>query len=174
LPAINVAAYINVYLAVMRAFSVHPLHLNNADILPCWPVRKRPSTIKLTTIYAYTPSRIIADLSVSHRDAALAPHPSADLYTHCSARDVAGFEAIRSGKEWKGLADGLISGVVLGAAWKGVSIISDKAGLTKQVSLLLPGLCMHINVCGISSSNVRLLHNRLYRISVLAVHSVGW
>jgi hypothetical protein len=57
----------------------------------------------------------------------------------CSARDVAGFEAIRSGKEWKGLADGLISGVVLGAAWKGVSIVSDKAGLTKQVSLLLPG-----------------------------------
>uniref|UniRef100_A0A383VQR6 Uncharacterized protein n=1 Tax=Tetradesmus obliquus TaxID=3088 RepID=A0A383VQR6_TETOB len=46
----------------------------------------------------------------------------------------AGFEAIRSGKEWKGLADGLISGVVLGAAWKGVTILSDKAGLTKQVN----------------------------------------
>jgi hypothetical protein len=46
---------------------------------------------------------------------------------------LSGFEAIRTGKEWKGLADGLISGVVLGAAWKGVAILSDKAGLTKQV-----------------------------------------
>jgi hypothetical protein len=45
-----------------------------------------------------------------------------------------GFEAIRTGKDWKGLGDGLISGVVLGAAWKGVSILSDKAGLTKQLN----------------------------------------
>jgi hypothetical protein len=71
-------------------------------------------------------------------------HPTAVLTCtlHCSLLAMlAGFEAIRSGKEWKGLADGLISGIVLGAAWKGVSIVSDKAGLTKQVSstlLLLP------------------------------------
>lgn len=46
----------------------------------------------------------------------------------------AGFEAIRTGKDAKGLADGLLSGIVLGAAWKGVAIISDKAGLTKQIN----------------------------------------
>jgi hypothetical protein len=64
---------------------------------------------------------------------------------------LAGFEAIRTGKDWKGLGDGLISGVVLGAAWKGVSILSDKAGLTKQVrsdaAALLSAymhVCMHM------------------------------
>jgi hypothetical protein len=44
----------------------------------------------------------------------------------------AGFEAIRTGKS--GIADGLVSGVLLGAAWRGVTIVSDRTGLTNQLN----------------------------------------
>lgn len=42
-----------------------------------------------------------------------------------------GFEAIRTGKG--GITDGLVSGLVLGAAWRGFTIVSDRSGLSDQV-----------------------------------------
>ncbi len=47
----------------------------------------------------------------------------------------AGFEAIRTGKS--GITDGIVSGAVLGAAWHGLTIVSEKSGLTKQVRTLI-------------------------------------
>lgn len=44
----------------------------------------------------------------------------------------AGFEAIRTGKG--GITDGLVSGLVLGAAWRGFTIVSDRSGLSDQLS----------------------------------------
>jgi hypothetical protein len=44
----------------------------------------------------------------------------------------AGFEAIRTGKG--GIAEGIVSGVVLGAVWRGVAIVSDRSGLTDQLT----------------------------------------
>ena len=45
-----------------------------------------------------------------------------------------GYQAIKSGKDTTGLLDGALSGRVLGGAWRGLMIASDKSGLTEQVN----------------------------------------
>jgi hypothetical protein len=43
----------------------------------------------------------------------------------------AGFEAIRSGKA--GIVDGVVSGLVLGVAWRGAVVLADKTGLKSKI-----------------------------------------
>lgn len=43
----------------------------------------------------------------------------------------AGFEAIRSGKN--GVLDGVVSGLVLGLAWRGAVVLADKAGVKSKI-----------------------------------------
>jgi len=58
----------------------------------------------------------------------------------------AGFEAIRTGKG--GIAEGIVSGVVLGAVWRGVTIVSDRSGLTDQViTVFICEACVQTIMC---------------------------
>lgn len=43
----------------------------------------------------------------------------------------AGFEAIRSGKD--GIIDGVVSGLVVGVAWRGAVMLADKVGVKEHI-----------------------------------------
>lgn len=119
---------------------------STSDFLPCGAAEDRSE-------YCCRNSKtcigiVVVDSRAEHRDGTHASHPSADLYLYSSLPllvMLAGVEAIKGGRQWQHLADGMISGVFLGAAWKGLSIVSDRTGLTDQVSTAAaaPAACVH-------------------------------